>query len=788
MDENDIWAAMQQKPLPTTAEQHEWILERTDDYFAGPQYRMRNAQTGEVQLVTEDEAKQIHAQFNGRIMRPASSGQINTRQMGKSFAAMQMKMNQLLQDALRLERTPMIGLDYETYCEVDLPKRGLDQYVNHPSFRVLLASIAFEDGTVLRLDFVADYDEARRLLSHELGKGGIIAAHNAGFERAVTRALGINVASSRFRDSAVVARCHGFAGKLEHAAAQMLPGKKKMDVGTRLIKKFSMGEHYPTYEEVRDDPDWILFGDYCDVDAELSLEIMQKFGGKLISVEHMYESMTQDMNDAGWHVDLKAVQQMLDRYEENKELALQEFRAKHDPEGELNFASPIQLNAWCQARGVNTVSLDEEHVDDYLRRVRKQLEKPDLKPERRTKYEEVIDLLETKRVIGGSSLKKLQVILNTTGPDGRLRNQYMHVGAGQTFRTSGRGVQMQNLKRLSTIRDMNELYYLDEEWTNDDLAENLRQVFTATHPKGKLIVGDFSSVEARGLAYLAGQEDTINEFHAGKDLYKVQAAKIFDVPYSEVTKEQRRTGKVGVLACGYQAGGGAVQSFAKGMGVEMTEAEAVKLVSDWRAANPMIVQLWEKLDALLGSAVDGTPHRADLGYDLDILLEPIETPASLKKQHPGSQSIAMKLRDKHGDLVLYRVFHGCYRRGRSICYYKPEAKNGELWSGNYTDPKTKRRTFYSIYGGKLSGILTQSMCREIFFRVMRGVDMWVSKEPTLTLIGQFHDELVFDWDPSKGPLSLTNAIRNIEELMSDEGVFDKFPLAAEVKADYRYTK
>ena len=116
-------------------------------------------------------------------------------------------------------------------------------------------------------------------------------------------------------------------------------------------------------------------------------------------------------------------------------------------------------------------------------------------------------MLRTKQVLGGSSLKKLKVILDTVGPDGVLRDQYMHCGAGQSFRTSGRGVQMQNLKRLPPQpRGIAELFDPQQDWTNEELAENVRQCFTAHHPQGSLIVGDFSSVESRGLAYLAGEQ------------------------------------------------------------------------------------------------------------------------------------------------------------------------------------------------------------------------------------------------------------------------------------------
>src|SRR5690606_32660614 len=136
------------------------------------------------------------------------------------------------------------------------------------------------------------------------------------------------------------------------------------------------------------------------------------------------------------------------------------------------------------------------------------------------------------------------------------------------------------------------------------LAENIRQVFTSEHPDGRIIVGDFSSVESRGLAWLAGEQWKLDAYASGRDMYKVLASKIYNVYYDDVLKSQRQVGKVGELSCGYQAGAGAVNSFAENMGVEFSDGEATQLVKDWREANPHIVDLWERLDRLLNDALD----------------------------------------------------------------------------------------------------------------------------------------------------------------------------------------
>jgi hypothetical protein len=411
---------------------------------------------------------------------------------------------------------------------------------------------------------------------------------------------------------------------------------------------------------------------------------------------------------------------------------------------------------------------------------------------KREGYCDVRFMLATKKILGGSSLKKLKVILENTSEDDRLHDQYLHVGAGQTWRTTGRSVQMQNLKRfVDEPADMSELDDPDNVWSNDELAENLRQAFTSSDPMGSLIVGDFSSVESRGLAYLAGAEWKLKAYRQNKDMYKVLAQQIFNVPYDAVLKPQRQAGKVGELSCGYQASGPAVQEFAKGMGIEMSEGEATKLVSDWREVNPETVDFWWKLDAMLHAVIEGTStvERHVLPYDgLELKMKSKPAPDSLLKQHPGSKTLVLEIW-QGGDCLLRRFFHGCYVRGRSICYYKPsELKGGDLWKAWYIHPKTKQRTYYSVYGGKIAGILTQSFCREIFFRVLAQVQDWVDFYPNVNIVGQFHDEIVLDWVPTKGVLDLSSAMIRLEDIMSDPGSLRSFPLAADIKHDYRYIK
>jgi DNA polymerase len=705
------------------------------------------------------------------------------------------------------------GLDFETYSAVDLPTYGMDRYMDDKSFTPLLASCYMEDNSGVhfktRFDFVKDFDAAKTGL-FDLINGRTICGQNVAFEeRTLEWLYPGSFTPEEFIDSAVVARVAGAGSSLEHAARQLLDSSK-MEEGRNLIKLFSCAG---PYQEANDSPlfdplvvahnpkEWQTYQDYCDVDAELSFRLVKNWSFLLGDNEQEYDVLTRKMNQVGWRVDLDKVHEMQRRFEENKVQAVEEFYADVTPnvdvDKRLNFNSFPQMKEFCAARGVKARSFDSDHVDSLLDRITDRLRtNTKLTPEQVSNLHDVREFLRTKQVLGGSSLSKLQKIIDLTGNDGQLRNSYMHVGAGATLRTTGRGVQMQNLKRLTEPADMSELDDATVEWSNDELAVNLRQVFTARHPDGVLIVGDFSSVESRGLGYIAGAEWKMEAYHQGKDLYKVLAQEMFSVSYDAVTKPQRQTGKVGELSCGYGAGPGAVKDFAAKMGVEFTEGEAAQLVSDWRATNPEVVRLWDLLDKTLREVVEGgnRNYHQLLGNDLVVCFEEISTPSSLRLLNPHAKSIRMTLRHNsrpQGELLLSRVFHGCYVRGRDIGYYKPaKNKGGDPWINCYKHPKTGQVVFYKLYGGKLSGILTQSLCRELFFYSLRELQKVIDRYSNVKIVGQFHDEIVVDWQPGYA-IAPSIGLDLLEQEMSkcmSTTVLPGFPLAADIKSAYRYIK
>lgn len=703
-----------------------------------------------------------------------------------------------------MSKEQFIGLDFETYGDVDLRKHGLPRYVDSPNFRVLLAACVWMDETTGKqesavLDFVMDEEAATKELMYLIGDCTIVA-HNAQFERAVLANLDLALPVNRFVDSAAMARACGFGSSLEAAAPQAL-GVDKIAAGRHLIQLFSIphkDQLTAAFDEslVEEHPqDWAEFQYYCKIDAELSLRLAMKLSGQLLDKERRYMDITMYMNTLGWNVDMKAVKEMWRRYGVNREKAVQEFRDACDAP-DLNLDSFKQCSEWCAERGVKARSFDKEHVEKMLKSLRRKLLLPTTVGEKRRKYEEVVSLLQTKQIMGGSSLKKLETITNTLCECGRLHDQYLHIGAAATYRTSGRGVQMQNLKRLEGEGDdMTELFVPDTDWTNDKLAANLRQVFTAASPQGQLIVGDFSSVESRGLAWLAGEQWKLDAYRGGEDLYKVLAGIIFHKDTKDVSKDERQIGKVGELACGYGAGAGAVREFAAAMGVELSEAEAAKLVSDWRRANPDIVLLWDALDWMMKETLEsGTTHLLPTRHGY-IQFERMAAPESLCEQlkdpdlHSLKVGFVLFALGEKEETYFERVLHGTRLRGKSVTYWKPsDRKTGDLWKDRFTDPKTGVQRMYTVYGGKLAGLLTQSLCREIFFESLSQIFEWTLDKDNVWPIGQFHDEIVLEWEPGGGWQSDLGATMEVLGRCMTTTSLPGFPLDAVVKHDHRYIK
>ena len=718
----------------------------------------------------------------------------------------------------------MIALDFETFSGVNLKDVSYNQYFNDPQYHPqrcgffgtvspaavghvaydTLSPYLMQGGPFVggQLDFLQHPEHARAIVEaiHVLDRHVVL--HNRSFDTKAISALVSKPITSKvsYIDTAMLSRRLGGSSNLDSAVRQWMTNTVKMSEGRRLLKKFSLCDTPPTADDVKYDPDWAMYGEYAYQDARLAFNLAQFFlsifGLATVLQMGQEQGITDDMNDIGWPVDLAAVDAMLARQKHNTQQSIEFSHVMYGVPENFNYGSFQQKREFCLARGVNAKSFDEASVAELLDKCEDRAV-----THRSAQLEQVISMLQTLQEIGGSSLKKLPVIKKMTDSDGRLRDQYLHCGAVQSLRTTGVGVQMQNLPRLGkTMVDFDQLEDLALDASNTVLAGNLRRLFKASRPGGQLIVGDFSSIESRGLAALAGARWKLGEYQAGRDMYKVLAAKQFNIDYADVTPEQRTFGKVGELACGYGAGPESVRGFAKGMGVKLDPAEAATLVRGWRDTNPEIVELWKLLDDTFHLSVATKQHQVLVHGDFSFDFLPISTPTSITCMHPGAKSFSVQVTVPDGT-KFNRYFHGVYERGSQLVYHKPSSRvTGDPWTDSYTDPKTKQRKHFTIYGGKLTGILTQSLCRELFFKKLQQVTTDFQFVKNVNVIGQFHDEIILEWIPEAAfPRSARTAWGQFDQVISQASAVDSFkkimnsslswlPISASIGMNERYIK
>ena len=717
----------------------------------------------------------------------------------------------------------MIALDFETFSGVNLKDVSYNQYFNDPQYHPqrcgffgtlppafsghaaydTLLPYQMPNGHLAgQLDFLQHPKHATAIVEaiHVLDRHVVL--HNRSFDTKAISALVPNSITSQvsYIDTAMLSRRLGGSSNLDSAVRQWMTNIVKMPEGRRLLKKFSLCDTPPTADAVKHDPDWALYGEYAYQDARLAFHLAQFFisifGLATVLQMGQEQGITDAMNDIGWPVDLDAVDAMLARQKHNTLHSIEYSHIMHGVPENFNYGSFQQKKEFCLARGVNAKSFDEASVTELLDKCETRA-----LTHRSARLEQVISMLTTLQQIGGSSLKKLPVIKKLTDSDGRLRDQYLHCGAVQSLRTTGVGVQMQNLPRLSrTTVDFDKLEDPIHNASNTVLAGNLRRLFKASCPGGQLIVGDFSSIESRGLAALAGAQWKLREYQAGRDMYKVLAAKQFNIDYSDVTPEQRTFGKVGELACGYGAGPESVRGFAKGMGVKLDPAEAANLVRGWRDTNPEIVELWKLLDDTFHLCVATKQPQVLAQGNFSFDFRPIGTPLSITNMHPGAKSFSVRATTPDRSR-FDRYFHGVYERGSQLVYHKPSSRvTGDPWTDSFTDPKTKQRKHFTIYGGKLTGILTQSLCRELFFKKLEQVTTDFQFVKNVNVIGQFHDEIILEWIPEAAfQRSDRLAWGRFDQLISQASAVDSFkkimnsslswlPISASIGMNERYIK
>lgn len=484
-----------------------------------------------------------------------------------------------------------LNIDIETYSSNDI-KNGVYKYADAEDFEILLFAYSVDGGEVECLDLTKQDlpDDIREMLfDKEVRKH----AFNAQFERVcLSRYLGVPtyLDPSQWQCTMVLAQELGLPSSLERCANYLNLAQEKDAAGKNLIKYFSIpckptkvnGGRTRNLPE-HDPEKWQMFIDYCVQDVVVEMAIAEKLEAIPVNErEWDYYACDQRINDRGVELDTELVESALYCKDLKMESLSKELK---DITGLDNPNSRAQLLPWLKEKGYSASALTKSDVENEIKSASGELKR----------------VLELKLQTAMSSLKKYEAMERAMCSDNRVHGLLQFYGASRTGRWAGRVVQVQNLARnyLSDLDDARNFVKKRDidavEILYDSLNDTLKQLIrTALIAKdgAEFYVSDFSAIEARVIAWFAGEKWRLEVFATHGKIYEASASQMFGIPIEEVDKGLRQKGKIAELALGYQGGPGALKQMgALNMGLE--EGELQGLVDDWRRANPNIVQFWK---------------------------------------------------------------------------------------------------------------------------------------------------------------------------------------------------
>ena len=505
----------------------------------------------------------------------------------------------------------ILSIDIETFSSEDLAKSGVYRYAEAPGFRILLLGWSLDGGPAFVEDLSPGGPPSPGFLKALMDPSVEKRAFNASFERVclsrLLRDLGMLregefLSPVNWRCTMVRCMYLGLPHSLAFAGAVLGLDKQKLTEGKDLIRFFCIPAKPSLLNEQGNrnlpatDPNlWKRFVEYNRRDVEVEMQIQKRLANYPVpeTVWQEYE-LDQEINDRGIGVDsaLVAAAMRLDGMS-GKELSSELSRLTRL----ANPNSVSQVRSWLEKHGAQVESLGKKQVAAMLK---------DADPEIR-------EVLLLRQQLAKSSVKKYEAMRNTVCRDGRIRGMFQFYGASRSGRWAGRGVQLQNLPQnhmpdLDQARNMvlagnygvvKSLY----DSVPDVLSELIRTAFVPGEGK-QFIVADFSAIEARVIAWLAGESWRMEVFASGGDIYCASASQMFHVPVEKhgVNGHLRQKGKIAELALGYGGGVGALKAMgALEMGVP--EEELQPLVNAWRKANPNICRLWWDVDKAVKTAV-----------------------------------------------------------------------------------------------------------------------------------------------------------------------------------------
>lgn len=616
-----------------------------------------------------------------------------------------------------------LSIDLETYSSVDLGKSGVYKYAESEDFEILLFAYSIDDGEVKVVDLASGEVIPEEILSALSDKSIEKWAFNANFERVcLSRFLGKRLKPQGWYCTMIWSAYIGLPLSLEKVGEVLKLDKQKMNEGKALIRYFSIPCKPTKTNGMRtrnlphhDLEKWSTFKEYNQRDVETEMAIKKKLSAfPMPHSEWENYWVDQNINDRGILIDEVLVDSAIKfdeiLREENMDRAI-ELTGLENPN------SPLQLKEWLNKKGLEIDSLAKKDVESAIKIV-----EGDIK-----------EVLELRKELSKSSVRKYDAMKNVKGKDNRARGLIQFYGANRTGRYSGRLIQVQNLRRnnlkdldlarsLVKNRDYETMEILYES-PSDILSQLIRTAFIPKEGT-RFIISDFSAIEARVLAWIAGEQWVLDAFENGEDIYCRTASKMFGVPVEKhgINGHLRQKGKVATLACGY---GGSVGAL-KAMGaIEMglSEDELQSIVDSWREANPNIVSLWWDIDAVVKRVVKTRIKEKYknlvISYEKGILF--IELPSKRRLAYPKAKI-------------------GTNRFGGESVVYEG------IVVGNKWDK-------IESYGGKFVENIVQAIARDILAEALMRLE-----EKGFNIVMHIHDEVVIESDSS--------SIEEINEIMS----------------------
>ena len=629
-----------------------------------------------------------------------------------------------------------LSIDIETYSEASLSSTGVYRYAADPSFTVLLFAYSVDAGPVQIVD-LAQGESLPAEVEAALSDPDVEKwAFNAQFERVCLSAyLGERLDPRGWYCSLVWSTYAGIPLNLAGVAQALHLEAEKMSEGKDLIRKFSQpckatktngGRTRNLPEHAMED--WATFKAYCVRDVEVERAIASRLSPlPMPSFEWENYWRDQRFNDMGVGIDVELASKAVEADREIKDALYTQMRHWTGVE---NPQSVTQLLGWLQDHGAQLPSLAKADVASAL-------DEAD---------GTVAEVLAARLEIAKSSVKKYEKMLDCVCPDGRAHGLLQFMGAGRTGRWAGRLVQVQNLPR-QTFGDLEEAAALVKAGQADMLgvlwgsapnvlSELIRAAFVAA-PGHRFLVADFSAIEARVIAWLAGEQWVLDLFKNGGDIYCETGSRMFG---QEVKKHSplRQRAKVAVLACGYQGGVGALKAMG-GEKLGLTEDEMASIVDAWRKANPRIAQMWWDMNrAALEAIKNGT-----------------------------SQMVGrIKVYQKLGALVI------ALPSGRELIYPSPRVGENRFGGESITFMGlglNRKWGRIETYGGKLVENIVQATARDVLAHSMATLE--AAGYPTVMHV---HDEVITEVPYGRG------SVEELCALMSRGPKWSKgLPLAAE---------